>query len=109
MKFSLPEGWTGIIDKPKWKKPYGWCSWNNKHIIVNAPKWIPSWFGLRSYFETIIWNHEVLHAWGNRGCSNIWCLGYESSKWKEYLAMLVQLIVGLRFCKDCISYYNKKE
>jgi hypothetical protein len=74
-------------------------------IRVEPPKWIPTWFGLRDFFEVIIWNHEVLHAWGNPGCRRLWCLGYEGATWREYLAMPMQLLSGLRFCDGCMSYY----
>lgn len=103
----LPPGWIGVIGEPRWAKPYGWCSRSQKVIEVHAPAWIPAF--MRGYFERITWTHEALHAWGSRGCANVWCLGYEGATWKEYLAMPVQLLAGLRFCDVCRSYGPRAE
>lgn len=103
--FRLPPGWVGIQGS-RWLKPYGWCDHDGMRIEVYAPKWIPPWFGLRTYFAQVIWNHEALHAWGNPGCGTWWCLGFEGRNWQEYLAMPVQLLAGLKFCDRCRGYYK---
>lgn len=105
-KFRLPELWAGHTTEPVWGKPYGWCFRSRKLIEIYPPKWIPAWFGLRDFFSRVTWNHECLHAWGNPGCSNPFCPGYEGPNWKEYLAMPLQLLNGLAFCKKCLSHYK---
>lgn len=106
-RYTVPRGWVGFIGSARWLKPYGLCSRKEWTISVNPPKWIPMLFGLRGWFaDRTIWNHECLHAWGSRGCGSPWCLGYEGSKLKEYLAMPLQLLAGLRFCGVCKSFYR---
>lgn len=104
-KINLPPGWIAVTTAPQWAKPYGRCSKEKMCIYIYPPKWIPRWFGLRVYFEQVIWNHEALHAWGNQGCSNPFCLGYEGSKLQEYYAFIPQALAWFRFCKKCMSYY----
>lgn len=110
-KFVLPQNWIAVFhSKPRWLKPFGWFTYdrvNNRGVIeVWKVAWIPTWFGLQDYFAGITYNHEALHAWGNRGCKHIWCLGFEGPNWKEYLAMPIQLFSGLRFCEECMGYYH---
>ena len=106
MMFKLPGNWKVIWNKSRWTKPYGWCSKSERRIDIYPPKWIPPLFGIRKYFAGIIFDHEALHAWGSPGCSSPWCLGYEGKTWKEYLAMPIQLLAGLRFCKTCKAFYK---
>ena len=106
-RFILPVGWTGVVSASRWRKPYGWCSHGEKLVTVIPPAWIPASWGIRYFFEKIIFNHEALHAWGSPGCSRPWCLGYEGKTWKEYLAMPLQLSAGLYFCDDCMAYYER--
>lgn len=95
-----------MIHGPRWFKPFGWCRMADRRIEIWPVAWAPTWFGLRDLFELVTWNHEALHAWGNKGCANVWCLGYEGPKWKEYLAMPVQLLGGLEFCPECLGHYK---
>lgn len=105
-KMKLPPGWTSVLNESRWKKPYGWCSKSEKRIDIYPPKWIPSLFGIRKYFEGIIYAHEALHAWGSPGCNSPWCLGYEGETGMEYLAMPIQFLALLRFCDVCRSFYK---
>ena len=105
-KLNLPEGWTGEIKESRWKKPYGMCFRARRRVEVYPPKWAPRWFGIREYLARLTWNHEVLHAWGQKECWRPWCLGYEGTKRKEYIAMPFQLLFGLYFCDDCMSHYK---
>jgi hypothetical protein len=103
--FKLPEGWTYILHpEVKWEKPYGWYKRSTKTIEVWPCGLVPNIFNLRNKAIKLTYNHEVLHAWGNKGCDKPWCLGFESSNAVENMSVIAQLLYGLRFCDKCLSW-----
>ena len=114
-KLQLPFDYTSVIEKSRWKPPFGYHFKSQKRIEIYPCKFIPTWFGLREKANTITWNHEATHAWGISGCNKPWCLMFElkiwnpdwkKNGWVEKLIALTGIFSKFSLCKKCNDKLN---
>lgn len=102
---DVPVGWKVVVTPfsyRKWKQLgyiFGWCDRFNKEIVA---------FDFGNTIVNIILKHEAGHAWGIDGCKKMWCLMFESDNWFiERLAIIPQLLFGIRPCKACRGFIRE--